>query len=291
MLNFYQLKNHFFLLLLFFGYACRQEKNQHLGNTDFPPATFVGAESCKSCHQKAYQDWKGSDHDLSMQVADSTTVLGDFDNISFTTKGIKYHFFKKDGKYYVNTIGEGGVYKNYNIVFTFGVKPLQQYLIKFPAYERALQIDNFYNPSRINLALLKYQEGELKAAENLYLKVIEQEPEYSYPYYMLGLLYNENNASEKSLKYLSQACEKQPFISRAFYNYGLKLQEQGAYQKSIVLIDRALKNDPFNENLLYIKLLAQLKTNQKKAAKSTCTILIKIAPANTRYQEILQSLN
>ena len=42
--------------------------------------------------------------------------------------------------------------------------------------------------SRMNLALIYYQQGLVDKSEAIYLKIIEQEPDYSYTYYMLGLL-------------------------------------------------------------------------------------------------------
>lgn len=158
------------------------------------------------------------------------------------------------------------------------------------AYKKAIEIDNYYNMSRINLALLEYNQGNIKVAEKLYLKVTKLEPEYSYPYFMLGLLYNESEKSEKSLEYLAFACDKIPVISRAFYNYGLKLQEKGLHKKSIEVINKALKIYPFDENLLYVKLLGQINTNQTKDAYDTCTMLLKISPDNANYKNILFDL-
>ena len=37
-----------------------------------------------------------------------------------------------DGKYFVNTDGPDGKLADYEIKYTFGVHPLQQYLIEFP---------------------------------------------------------------------------------------------------------------------------------------------------------------
>lgn len=158
------------------------------------------------------------------------------------------------------------------------------------AYYQAIKIDNYYNMSRINLALLEYNKGNIEIAENLFLKVTEQEPEYSYPYYMLGLLYNEINKPEKSILYLKLACDKTPLIPKAFYNYALKLQEKSLYKESIQVIDKVLNVHTHDEGLLYIKLLALIKLNNKLAAKSTCQKLLSISPNNASYREILNSL-
>jgi len=48
------------------------------------PAKYVGGAKCATCHAKESAAWKGSDHDLAMQLADAQSVLGDFANAKFT---------------------------------------------------------------------------------------------------------------------------------------------------------------------------------------------------------------
>ena len=93
---------------------------------------FVGASACKGCHQAEFEAWQGSDHDLAMQEANEHTVLGDFNNTKFKHGAVESTFFKRDGKFMVRTDGPDGQLTDYPITYTFGVKPLQQYLIAFP---------------------------------------------------------------------------------------------------------------------------------------------------------------
>lgn len=158
------------------------------------------------------------------------------------------------------------------------------------AYRKALKIDDFYNPARMNLALLLYTKGDIEGAKNQYLKVITQEPEFSYSYYMLGLLYNEIGESTKALEYLSLACSKDPLNIRACYNYALKLQEAEKYEESIAVMTKALEVQPDSEELLYVLLLGQLKSNQNSEAIKTGKRLMKIVPDNPDYQQILSGL-
>jgi predicted CXXCH cytochrome family protein len=103
------------------------------GAEDVPEAaTFVGREVCRPCHQQAYDTWKASDHDLAMDVASDDTVLGDFDDAVFTSKGITTRFFRRDGKFFVNTQGPDGTPADFEITYVFGHDPLQQYLVPFP---------------------------------------------------------------------------------------------------------------------------------------------------------------
>ncbi|MFO1432289.1 MAG: tetratricopeptide repeat protein [Candidatus Competibacteraceae bacterium] len=93
---------------------------------------YVGQPVCGRCHQEQQQRWTGSDHDYAMQVANEQTVLGDFDHARFTYYGLTSTFFKRDGKFMVRTDGPAGELHDYEIKYTFGIHPLQQYLIEFP---------------------------------------------------------------------------------------------------------------------------------------------------------------
>ncbi len=92
-------------------------------------AQYVGAKACAECHPKESAEWKGSNHDLAMQVATPETVLGDFSNTKFEYAGVTTTFFKRQGKFFVNTDGPNGKIADFEITHTFGVYPLQQYLI------------------------------------------------------------------------------------------------------------------------------------------------------------------
>ena len=95
-------------------------------------ARYVGRKVCANCHVEEDRMWKGSHHDLAMQEANASTVLGDFADRKFAYNGIESRFFQRDGKYFVNTDGPDGKLADYAIKYTFGVWPLQQYLIEFP---------------------------------------------------------------------------------------------------------------------------------------------------------------
>jgi len=95
-------------------------------------AAFVKNEACAECHQKETDEWSGSHHDLAMQVATEKTVLADFNNTSFKYFGVTSRFFKKDGKFFVYSDGPDGQMADFEIKYTFGVEPLQQYLVEFP---------------------------------------------------------------------------------------------------------------------------------------------------------------
>jgi tetratricopeptide (TPR) repeat protein len=68
-------------------------------------AGFVGREKCVDCHEGAYE----LEHD-----------------------GITSRFYRKDDGYFVFTEGTGGEMAEFEVLYTFGIEPLQQYLVSFP---------------------------------------------------------------------------------------------------------------------------------------------------------------
>ncbi|NOX68200.1 MAG: tetratricopeptide repeat protein [Gammaproteobacteria bacterium] len=95
------------------------------------PVEFLGSTQCAVCHASQYQDWSGSHHDLAMQHATAKTVLGDFDNASIRVGDVLSSFFTRNGRYWVRTDNEAGELAEFEIRYTFGVAPLQQYLVEF----------------------------------------------------------------------------------------------------------------------------------------------------------------
>lgn len=91
---------------------------------------YVTTLVCAGCHAAAHAAWSGSHHDLAMQPATRATVLGDFADVTFEHLGVTSRFFERDGKLYVNTEGADGRRADFEIKYTFGITPLQQYLIE-----------------------------------------------------------------------------------------------------------------------------------------------------------------
>jgi tetratricopeptide (TPR) repeat protein len=93
---------------------------------------YLGDMACATCHQQEHQEWKGSHHDLAMQEASASTVLADFNSTEFESNGVKSRFFRKGEQFFVNTEGPDGKYQNFEVLYTFGADPLQQYMVKLP---------------------------------------------------------------------------------------------------------------------------------------------------------------
>jgi predicted CXXCH cytochrome family protein len=99
--------------------------------TEQEPA-FVGSEACAACHAQETESWRASQHAQAMQAASERTVLGEFDGRAFTHGAATTTFYRRDDRFYVRTDGPAGKLADYEVKYTFGVAPLQQYLVELP---------------------------------------------------------------------------------------------------------------------------------------------------------------
>src|SRR5690554_3631056 len=117
-----------------------KNKGEEKSALEAPPTkqpSFVGGKNCVVCHQAEATLWQSSHHDLAMQTANKSSVLGDFNNTKFYqtnaegNKQLLAHFFKKSNQFWIEAQGADGLMHKYQVLYTFGVYPLQQYLIDY----------------------------------------------------------------------------------------------------------------------------------------------------------------
>ncbi|WP_223034294.1 cytochrome c3 family protein [Hanstruepera marina] len=131
------MQKHTLLLLFILSFACKDDKtvdkplhDQFVHNTTLEN-DYVGDDQCIACHASEYKAWEGSHHDLAMQIANDSTVLGNFNNVNITLDGVNYLFTREGSDYIVISKEIDGSENTYVISYTFGVEPLQQYLVDF----------------------------------------------------------------------------------------------------------------------------------------------------------------
>ncbi|MBN1480914.1 tetratricopeptide repeat protein [candidate division KSB1 bacterium] len=120
----------FFLLL---SIGCERTEDKNVRDSELRVQFgYVGRNACKDCHKLQYDLFIGSDHDDAMDVANESTVLGDFNETTYTHLGVTSRFYKKNDHFYVTTEGPDGQLHDYHVTHTLGIRPLQQYLVEFP---------------------------------------------------------------------------------------------------------------------------------------------------------------
>ena len=107
------------------GWGCSTDAPETAENMQFVPGA-----SCIKCHEDQAELWQSSHHAKAMAVADAQTVLADFDSTFFDYNGFRSWFYRADNKYFVSTDSDDGARRAYEIKYTFGVVPLQQYLVE-----------------------------------------------------------------------------------------------------------------------------------------------------------------
>ncbi len=124
------------LVFMFFAVGCTKEEITGTSVQNLPDLTltddYVGAVVCSECHAEAHDKWEESHHFHAMELPNEQTVRADFNNSSFENFGVTTKFFRKDDKYFVETENQAGVMETFEVAYTFGWDPLQQYLVKFP---------------------------------------------------------------------------------------------------------------------------------------------------------------
>jgi predicted CXXCH cytochrome family protein len=96
-------------------------------------ARFVGSQECIGCHAKQGASWRGSDHDRAMEEPTADAVLGRFDGSTLKHFDRTWRFVQEDTGYAIELEEPGQASLHMPVLYTFGVDPLQQYLVARPA--------------------------------------------------------------------------------------------------------------------------------------------------------------
>ena len=92
---------------------------------------YVGRQSCTQCHAQQVHQWTGSHHQHAMELATAESVRGDFEDRWFEHYGVISRMFRRDGAYWISTENAAGEGETFEMKYTFGYEPLQQYLVEF----------------------------------------------------------------------------------------------------------------------------------------------------------------
>ena len=104
--------------------------SKHVGiNPQGAHERYIGSETCGGCHTQAYTSWQGSHHQLAMTEPTAKTVIGDFADQTHVAGSVTSKFLNQNGVYSVVTDGAENKLTEYAVRYTFGISPLQQYLV------------------------------------------------------------------------------------------------------------------------------------------------------------------
>ena len=95
---------------------------------DLPRVAYATSQRCVTCHPARYATWHRTFHRTMTQVADSTAVVGDFANATYTYAGVTSRFTRENGRSFITTLGPDGSEERDEIVMTVGSRRIQQYV-------------------------------------------------------------------------------------------------------------------------------------------------------------------
>jgi len=96
----------------------------------------------------------------------------------------------------------------------------------------------------LNEAVACHTAGNLKKAEQMYLQILDQEPDHPDATHFMGVLaYNAGN-NEAAIAYLKKAIDMMPSNAGCFNNMGNVFQQQKRYQESVKWYEMAVRINP-----------------------------------------------
>lgn len=96
------------------------------------PEGFAGSAACAGCHATETKAWLASQHSGAMSLPTPETVRGDFNDARAGRPDAGARFFRDGARYMVELSGPNGSPQTYAVAYTFGLAPLQQYLVALP---------------------------------------------------------------------------------------------------------------------------------------------------------------
>jgi len=133
-----------------------------------------------------------------------------------------------------------------------------------------------------------FEAGELKRAENLYLRILNRDPEDAALYNRLGLIYLQDKNFRDAAAALKQALKLEPENDTFYNNLGLLYYEIGQYDDAASAYEESIEiNDKVPSRLINLGLAYFMSKKYRKAADNYEKALI-LDPRNEQYHDLLK---
>lgn len=118
------------VVLLAIGWAVRSAAREIDVPVALPATAYVGSKSCQACHAEHYASWRRTFHRTMTQVAGQSSVLGNFENATFTLDGVTSRFTHEGDSYFIETLDGRGQFTRQRVERTVGSRRIQQYVTR-----------------------------------------------------------------------------------------------------------------------------------------------------------------
>ena len=132
------------------------------------------------------------------------------------------------------------------------------------------------------LAIQNHKKNNIKAAEDLYNKVLKMDPNHSNSLNNLGILLQGLGDNQKAIYFLEKAVQVKPSYADAHYNLGSVFQKINMFQKAKKCFEKTLKIN-YNHSLAHLNLGVVLNAlGQSEKAMECYLKTIEIDPNNVK---------
>jgi Tfp pilus assembly protein PilF len=140
----------------------------------------------------------------------------------------------------------------------------------------------------LTMADAHFRKGEIKAAEELYVKVAALDPACAKAYSRLGIIYleHEDNLGDAEAAF-RQALKIEPNNGYILNNLGLVLYHQDKYTDAIRNFEQAVRQDELNAARHANLGMAYLAIRQYAKAESSFKKALKLEPNEAEYKDLL----
>ncbi|WP_282339246.1 ammonia-forming cytochrome c nitrite reductase subunit c552 [Pseudomonas sp. PS02288] len=157
-------------------------------------------------------------------------------------------------------------------------------------YRRALTLDPYFSPARINLVTLANSLGHPDQAERLLREGVDlgkmPTTDQGNLAYMLALLLVENGQEAEALVWMDKALAAIPGSSRIRYNDGLLLARLQRHDEAVKVLRDGLEISPDDPDLLYALIYLHTKQGERAEAQAYLGRMRRVAPGDPRLQAL-----
>ena len=116
--------------LLLLGAGWRTAARDLREPVDLSEVEYVRSGACADCHPGRHRTWRRTYHRTMTQAAGPGSVLGDFENASYTYQDVPTYFRREGDRYFMETRAKDGGRFRFEIAMTVGSRRIQQYVAK-----------------------------------------------------------------------------------------------------------------------------------------------------------------
>ncbi|MBU2893610.1 hypothetical protein KO495_09790 [Colwellia sp. D2M02] len=157
-------------------------------------------------------------------------------------------------------------------------------------YLTAIEVENIFIPSYVNLADLYRTQGDEKSTQDILQQGLKINAEAADLHYALAMSYVRSQNKSAALTHLQEAATLANDNASYSYTYALLLQDIGQMDRSLAALQHAFKITPNNPDISYSLAQAYLAKKQYDLALRYAKNLALLVPGNQQIQQFIQQI-